>query len=87
MVDEKSIFFMGFLERLKKDAYNFASMEPEGPVVGPADQVVGIDVLDNTQWTSHALVLAKSLPKCSDTGFDTGFERPRTVSLQPSPYW
>ena len=63
VMDEKSIFFMGFLEGGKDDADDRALMEPERPVVGPADQVVGQDVLDDPSWTSHVLLVARSLPK------------------------
>ena len=48
VVDQKVIFLMGFLQSFKEYAYDFALMEPEGPVVGSTDQVVRIDVLDNT---------------------------------------
>ena len=41
VVDENVIFFMGFLDGLKDDACDLALVEPECPVIGPADQVVG----------------------------------------------
>ena len=41
VVDEKVIFFMGFLKYLEKDAGGLALMESEGSVVSPTDQVVG----------------------------------------------
>ena len=72
MVDEKVIFFMGFLQCLEEDTYDLSLVESEGPVVGSADQVVGVDVLNDSQWTSHADRYAKSLPKCSDTGVKGG---------------
>ena len=40
VVNEKVIFFMGFLKGLKDDACDLALVEPECPVVCPADQVV-----------------------------------------------
>ena len=46
---------MGFLQCLEEDTYDLSLVEPEGPVVGSADQVVGVDVLNDSQWTSHAL--------------------------------
>jgi len=62
MMDEKVIFFMGFLQCLKNDADDLSLVEPEGPVVGSTDQVVGVDILYDSQWTSHADSYAKSLP-------------------------
>jgi hypothetical protein len=41
VMDEKVIFFHGLLECFKDDSCDLSLMEPEGPVVGPADQVVG----------------------------------------------
>ena len=41
MMNEKVIFFMGFLDCLKDDACDLPLVEPEGSIVGPADQVVG----------------------------------------------
>jgi len=41
VVDEKVIFFMGFLQCLEKDVRYLALVEPERSVVGSADQVVG----------------------------------------------
>ena len=62
VVDEKVIFFMGFLQCLKEDTSDLSLAEPERSVVGPADQMVGVDVLYNPQWTSHGVILAKTLP-------------------------
>ena len=67
MVDEKVIFFMGFLKCLEDDSSDLSLVESEGSVVGPAYQMVGENVLYDPQWTSHAMEYAKSLPKCSDT--------------------
>jgi len=67
VVDEKVIFFMGFLQCLEENADDLSLVESEGPVVGSTDQVVGVDVLNDSQWTSHEDKYAKSLPKCSDT--------------------
>ena len=36
VVDEKVIFFMGFLKGFKEDACDVALVEPERSVVGPA---------------------------------------------------
>lgn len=62
MVDEKVIFFNSFLKSLEHDPGNLSFVEPEGSVVGPADQVIGVDVLNDSQWTAHAGIGAKSLP-------------------------
>ncbi len=67
MVDEKAIFFMGFLQCLKNYSDDLSLIESEGSVVGSTDQVVGVNILNDSQWTSHADGYAKSLPKCSDT--------------------
>ena len=40
MMNEKAIFFMGFLECLKYDARDLPLVKPERSVVGPTDQVV-----------------------------------------------
>ena len=48
MVHKKVIFFNGFLKCLKDYTYDLALVEPEGSIVGPADQVVGVYILDNT---------------------------------------
>ena len=40
MMNEKVIFFMGFLDCLKDDAGDLPLVEPEGSIVGSADQVV-----------------------------------------------
>ncbi len=68
-MDKNLIFFSTLCECFKDDARNLPLIESEGAIIGPADQVVGVDVLDDPQWTSHALGYAKSLPKCSDTGW------------------
>ena len=68
VVDEKAIFFMGFLQSLENDTDNLPLVEPEGSVIGPAYQVVGVDVLYDPQWTSHGVINAKSLPTSSDGG-------------------
>jgi hypothetical protein len=62
MMDEKAIFFMGFLQCLEEDASDLFLIEPEGPVVGSTDQVIGVDVLNDSQWTSHAMTDASTLP-------------------------
>lgn len=67
MVNKKVIFFNGFLQCLEEDPGDLPLFEPEGPVVGSADQMIGIDVLDYSQWTSHASRNATFLPKGSDT--------------------
>ncbi len=41
VVDEKVIFFMGFLECTKDNTSELPLIEPEGSVVSPADQMVG----------------------------------------------
>ena len=63
MVDEKVIFFMGFLECMEDDTCDLSLVESECSIVGPADQVVGVDVLNDSQWTSHGMGYAKLLPK------------------------
>ncbi len=40
VMNEKVIFFMGFLECLKYDARDLPLVKPERSVVGPTDQVV-----------------------------------------------
>ena len=40
-MEEKGRFFDGFPESLKHDPCDLALVEPEGTVIGPADQVVG----------------------------------------------
>jgi hypothetical protein len=64
VVDQKVIFFMGFLECLEDDTDDVALVEPEGPVVCSADQVIGQLCLYDSSWPSHALLLAKTLPTC-----------------------
>jgi hypothetical protein len=65
MVNEKVIFFIGFPDRLEHDAGDLPLVEPEGSVVGPADQVVGELGLDDAERTSHTLGRARSLPTFS----------------------
>ena len=62
MVDEKVIFFMGFLQCLEDDASDLSLVEPERSVVSPAYQMVGVDVLYDPKWTSHEMINAKTLP-------------------------
>jgi len=52
VMDEKSIFFMGFLEGGKDDADDRALMEPSVSVVGPAvRQVHGPEPVEGqTRW-------------------------------------
>jgi hypothetical protein len=47
-------------------------VEPEGPIVGSADQMVGIFSLDDTEWASHDVNKAHRVPRCSDTGITSG---------------
>ena len=65
VMDQKVIFFMGFRKCLKHDTDDVALVEPEGAVVGTTDQVVGQLCLYDPFWSSHALLLAKSLPTMS----------------------
>lgn len=67
VVDEEVVFFVCLFEGLEDDPRNFSSFEPECSVVGPADQVVGVDVLNDPKWPSHGEISARTLPKCSDT--------------------
>jgi hypothetical protein len=53
VVNKKVIFFMGFLEGTKDNTSELPLIEPEGSVVSPTDQMVGVYVLDDPQWTSH----------------------------------
>ncbi len=62
MVDEKVIFFMGFLQCLEDNSSDLSLVEPEGSVIGSTYQMVGVDVLYDPQWTSHGVINAKSLP-------------------------
>ncbi len=62
MVDEKVIFFMCFLQCLENDSSDLSLAEPECSIIGSTDQVVGVDVLYDSQWTSHEVILAKTLP-------------------------
>jgi hypothetical protein len=48
---------------LKHDACGLSFVEPKCPVVGPAYQVVGVDVLNDSEWTTHNQYFAKTLPK------------------------
>ena len=48
MVNEKAIFFMGFLQCLEEDSCDLFLVEPEGPVIGSTDQVVGVDILNDS---------------------------------------
>ncbi len=41
VMNEKVIFFMGFLECLKENADDLPLIEAERPIVCPANQVVG----------------------------------------------
>ena len=63
VMNEKVIFLHGLLKRVKDDACRSSLIEPEGLVVGSADQVIGIDVLDDAKRSSHAMGTAKILPK------------------------
>ena len=53
VVDGKTIFFHGFLQGPEDDPDGLSLVEPERPVVGPADQVVGQLGLDDAPRTSH----------------------------------
>jgi hypothetical protein len=53
-MDKNLIFFSTLRECLKDDTRGLPLVKSEGSVIGPADQVVGVDVLDDPQWTSHA---------------------------------
>lgn len=67
VVDEEVVLFHGFLQGFEDDAGDLSLVEPEGSVVGSADQVVGVDVLDDAQGPSHAVSLARALPKLLNT--------------------
>ena len=41
MMNEKVIFFMGFFDCLKDDTGDLPLVEPEGSIVGSADQMIG----------------------------------------------
>jgi hypothetical protein len=62
-MNEKVIFFNGFLKGLKHDPGDLSLVESECPVVGPADQVVGVDVLDDAKRTAHRVYFARTPPK------------------------
>jgi len=47
VMDEKAIFLHGFGKGMKEDADNLPLVEAEGPVVGPADQMVGVGCLND----------------------------------------
>ena len=47
VMDEKMIFFNGFGQGFENDAGGLSLVEAEGPVVGPADQMIGVGCLDN----------------------------------------
>jgi hypothetical protein len=53
VVDEEVVFFVCLFEGLEDDPRNFSLFEPECSVVGPADQMVGVDVLNDPKWPSH----------------------------------
>jgi len=63
VVDKKLIFFHSFREGLEHDAGGLPLVEPEGLIVGPAYQVVGIGGLNDSQRTCHDPEHAKALPK------------------------
>ena len=71
VMDLEPIFISDLLEDLGEDADGLFPVEPEGTVIGPADQVVWILGLYDAQWTSHAMRDARSLPKGSDTSLAT----------------
>ena len=54
VVNKKVIFFNGFPQGLEEDPRDLSLVKPERPVVGPADQVVRVDVLNDSQRASHA---------------------------------
>ena len=62
MVEEELVFGGGFIEGLEDDTDDLSLVEAEGAVIGSADQVVRQFGLDDTQWTSHSLWGANSLP-------------------------
>jgi hypothetical protein len=67
VMDENLIFFSPFGDSFKNDACYLSLVEPEGPVVCPAKQVVGIFSLYDTERASHAQDKAQVMPKVSDT--------------------
>ena len=62
MMDEEVVFLVCFLDGVKDDAGDLSLIEAERSIVGPTDQVVGVICLDDSQGTSHALGVARSLP-------------------------
>jgi len=48
VVDEKIVFFVGFLQCVKDDAGDLPLVEPEGLIICSTDQVVRIDVLNDS---------------------------------------
>jgi len=67
------IFFSGLGNCFKGDASSLSLVEPEGAVIGPAEQVIRIFSLYDTHWSSHALDRAQAMPIDSDTGISPGF--------------
>ena len=63
MVEEEVVFSNGFIEGLEHDPDDLSLVEAEGSVIGSTDQVVRQLCLDDTQWASHVLGDAKSLPE------------------------
>ena len=62
MVYEEVVFFNSFLKSLEYDAGDLTLVESECSVIGTTYQVVGEDVLNDSQWTSHGKGYARSLP-------------------------
>jgi len=62
VVYEEVVSFDGFLECLEDDAGDLSLVESECSVIGTTYQVVGEDVLNDSQWTSHGKGYARSLP-------------------------
>ena len=62
VMNEKVIFFMGFLQCLEEYADNLSLIEPEGSVVCSAYQMVWEYVLYDSKWPSHGVTGAKMLP-------------------------
>ena len=54
VMNKKVVFFNGFPQGLEEDPRDLSLVKPERPVVGPADQVVRVDVLNDSQRASHA---------------------------------
>jgi len=67
VMDSNLIFFSGLGDGFKGDASSLSLVEPEGAVIGPAEQVIRIFSLYDTQWSSHALDRAQDVPIDSDT--------------------